>query len=232
MRRPAAGRKGRARPRRPLDPSRRIGVLISGRGSNLLALLDRIADGSLRAEVAVVICNEPKAPGIAAARRRGVQVVVIDHRDTPSREEHDRRMATELERLQVALVCLAGYMRLLSPWFTGRFRGRILNIHPSLLPAFPGTGAQEQAIEHGVRFSGCTVHYVDEDLDAGPIVLQAPVEVLDRDTATSLAARILAEEHRLYARAIGLHLDGRLRLRGRRVIGAGRPLSARGRRRG
>lgn len=230
--RPAPPRRPRVRSRRPLDPSRRIGVLISGRGSNLLAILDRIADGRLQAEVAVVVCNEPKAEGIAAARRRGAEVVVVNHRDSPSREEHDRRMAAELERRQVALVCLAGYMLLLSPWFTERFRGRILNIHPSLLPAFPGTGAQQQALEHGVRVSGCTVHYVDEELDAGPIVLQAPVEVRDSDTSATLSARILEEEHRLYALAIGLHLDGRLQIRGRRVYGAGRAPSARGRRRG
>jgi phosphoribosylglycinamide formyltransferase-1 len=218
--------------RRPkAGSSRRIGVLISGRGSNLLAILDRIRTGALRAEVAVVVCNVPGAAGIAAARRRGVEVVAIDHRDSATREAHDRRMASELESHGVALVCLAGYMRLLSPWFIARFRGRILNIHPSLLPAFPGTGAQAAALLHGVRVSGCTVHYVDEDLDAGPIVLQAPVEVRDDDTPDRLAARILVQEHRLYSRAIALHLDGRLRIRGRRVIGAGRAPSTGGRRR-
>jgi phosphoribosylglycinamide formyltransferase-1 len=215
-----------------VDPSRRLGVLISGRGSNLLAILDRIRSGALRAEVAVVLCNEPRAAGIAAARRRGVEVVVIDHRASPTREEHDACMAGELERHGVALVCLAGYMRLLSPWFIRRFAGRILNIHPSLLPAFPGTGAQAAALQHGVRVSGCTVHYVNEDLDAGPIILQIPVEVRDGDTAESLAARILKEEHRLYSRAIALHLDGRLRIEGRRVSVTGRAASARGRRRG
>ena len=220
------------RPRRPLDPWRRLGVLISGRGSNLLAILDRIRSGALRAEVAVVLCNEPRAAGIAAARRRGVEVVVIDHRASPTREEHDARMAEDLERRGVALVCLAGYMRLLSPWFIRRFAGRILNIHPSLLPAFPGTGAQAAALRHGVRVSGCTVHYVNEELDAGPIILQAPVAVRDGDTAESLAARILKEEHRLYGRAIALHLDGRLRIEGRRVSVTGRAASARGRRRG
>ena len=230
-RRPARPRPGAepVRPRESGDPARRIGVLISGRGSNLLAILDRIRSGALRAEVAVVVCNVPEAAGIAAARRRGAEVVVIDHRDSATREAHDRRMAAELEGRGVALVCLAGYMRLLSPWFIARFRGRILNIHPSLLPAFPGTGVQAAALEHGVRVSGCTVHYVDEELDAGPIVLQAPVEVRDEDTAESLAARILAEEHRLYSRAISLHLDGRLSIRGRRVIGAGRAPSAGGR---
>ena len=225
-------RPPQARPvaaRRPLDPARRIGVLISGRGSNLLAILDRIRARTLRAEVAVVVCNEPGAEGIAAARRRGVEVVVIDHRTSATREEHDRRMAEILEAHGVALVCLAGYMLLLSPWFIRRFPGRVLNIHPSLLPAFPGRGVQAAALEHGVRISGCTVHYVNEDLDAGPIILQAPVEVRDDDTPESLAARILVEEHRLYSRAIALHLDGRLRIQGRRVSGAGRAMSARGR---
>lgn len=231
---PATRRPRRApagRSRRALDPSRRLGVLISGRGSNLLAILDRIRSRALRAEVAVVLCNEPGAAGIAAARRRGVEVVVIDHRASPTREEHDAAMAEALERRGVALVCLAGYMRLLSPWFIRRFAGRILNIHPSLLPAFPGTGAQAAALRHGVRVSGCTVHYVNEELDAGPILLQVPVEVRDGDTAESLAARILKEEHRLYSRAIALHLDGRLRIEGRRVSVTGRAASARGRRR-
>jgi phosphoribosylglycinamide formyltransferase-1 len=218
--RPARPRPGAdpSRPRGSADPARRIGVLISGRGSNLLAILDHIRQGALRAEVAVVVCNVPDAAGIAAARRHGAEVVVIDHRDSATREAHDRRMAAELERRGVALVCLAGYMRLLSPWFIARF-----------LPAFPGTGVQAAALEHGVRVSGCTVHYVDEELDAGPIILQAPVEVRDEDTAESLAARILVEEHRLYSRAIGLHLDGRLSIRGRRVIGAGRAPSTGGR---
>lgn len=231
---PATRRPRRApagRSRRALDPSRRLGVLISGRGSNLLAILDRIRSRALRAEVAVVLCNEPGAAGIAAARRRGIEVVVIDHRASPTREEHDAAMAEALERRGVALVCLAGYMRLLSPWFIRRFAGRILNIHPSLLPAFPGTGAQAAALRHGVRVSGCTVHYVNEELDAGPILLQVPVEVRDGDTAESLAARILKEEHRLYSRAIALHLDGRLRIEGRRVSVTGRAASARGRRR-
>jgi phosphoribosylglycinamide formyltransferase-1 len=228
-RRPRRAPAGRSR--RALDPSRRLGVLISGRGSNLLAILDRIRSRALRAEVAVVLCNEPGGARSAAARRRGIEVVVIDHRASPTREEHDAAMAEALERRGVALVCLAGYMRLLSPWFIRRFAGRILNIHPSLLPAFPGTGAQAAALRHGVRVSGCTVHYVNEELDAGPILLQVPVEVKDGDTAESLAARILKEEHRLYSRAIALHLDGRLRIEGRRVSVTGRAASARGRRR-
>jgi phosphoribosylglycinamide formyltransferase-1 len=200
-----------------------IGVLISGRGSNLMAILDRIASGRLEARVAVVVSNEPRAPGLAAARERGCDVVVVDHRASPDRETHDRRMAAELERRGVRLVCLAGYMRLLSPWFVRRFAGRVLNIHPSLLPAFPGTGAQRQALEHGVRFSGCSVHFVDEGLDSGPIVMQTPVPVLDGDTPETLSARILEAEHDLYSRAIALFFSGRLQIVGRRVHGAGDP---------
>jgi phosphoribosylglycinamide formyltransferase-1 len=198
----------------------RIGVLISGRGSNLMAILDHIERGDLDAHVAVVVSNEPAAAGAAAARVRGVDVVIVDHRQSPTREEHDRRMAAELESRGVALVCLAGYMRLLSPWFVRRFAGRILNIHPSLLPAFPGVGVQKAALDHGVRWSGCTVHFVDEGLDSGPIVAQEPVPVAEDDTPESLAARILDEEHRLYSRAIALFFSGRLRVEGRRVRGA------------
>ena len=203
--------------------SNRIGVLISGRGSNLLAILDQIDRGDLDAEVALVVSNEPAAAGAAAARARGVDVVIVDHHASPTREEHDRRMAAELESRGVALVCLAGYMRLLSPWFVRRFAGRILNIHPSLLPAFPGVGVQKAALDHGVRWSGCTVHFVDEGLDSGPIVMQQPVPVAEDDTPESLAARILDEEHRLYSRAIALFFSGRLRFEGRRVFGADDP---------
>ena len=207
----------------PAPSSNLIGVLISGRGSNLMAILDRITSGALDAHVAVVLCDEPRARGIEAARGRGCDVVVLDHRDSATREEHDRLMADALEERGVALVCLAGYMRLLSPWFVRRFSGRILNIHPSLLPAFPGLGVQKAALVHGVRWSGCTVHFVDEGLDSGPILLQTPVPVLDDDTVESLTARILAEEHRLYSRAIALFFSGRLKRDGRRVLGAGDP---------
>jgi phosphoribosylglycinamide formyltransferase-1 len=196
-----------------------IGVLISGRGSNLQAILDRIDAGDLPARIAVVLCNEPLAAGVAMARARGCEVVIVDHRDSADREAHDRRMAEELERRSVRLVCLAGYMRLLSPWFVRRFAGRILNIHPSLLPAFPGTDVQRRTLERGVRWTGCTVHLVDEGLDSGPIVLQQPVPVRDEDTADTLAARILEQEHQLYARAIALFFSGRLRIVGRRVLG-------------
>jgi len=198
-----------------------IGVLISGRGSNLKAILDRIAAGDLEARVALVISNEPAAPGLRVARGRGVPTLVVDHRLRPDREAHDRAMAEALEAKGVRLVCLAGYMRLLSPWFVERFGGRILNVHPSLLPAFPGLDPQRQAIETGVKISGCTVHFTDERVDSGPIVLQEAVPVLDDDTPESLAARILEKEHLVYSRAIALFFSGRLRIAGRRVLGTG-----------
>jgi phosphoribosylglycinamide formyltransferase-1 len=187
----------------------RLGILISGRGSNMQAILDRIARGRLDARVALVISNKADAPGLTLARRRGVKTVVIDHRQSASREAHDRRMAAALEAEGVRLVCLAGYMLLLSPWFVRRFAGAILNIHPSLLPAFPGIEAQRQALEHGVKVTGCTVHFVNEDLDAGPIIAQEAVRVRDDDTPATLAARILKKEHRLYGEAITLALSGR-----------------------
>ena len=193
-------------------------MLISGRGSNLMAIADRIDSGRLGAAIAVVVSDVPDAPGIAAARARGLDVEVVEARAHPSREAHDRTVAAALEAKGVDLVCLAGYMRLLSPWFVERFRGRVLNIHPSLLPAFPGVDVQRKALEYGVRVSGCTVHFVDEGLDSGPIILQAAVEVRDDDTPAALAARILEQEHRLYSEAIALCLDGRLRIEGRRVF--------------
>jgi len=209
-----------------MPSANRIGVLISGRGSNLVAILDHIDRGELDASVSVVISNEPEAIGVPVARARGVEAVVIDHRASKSREEHDRRMAEVLEARQVGLVCLAGYMRLLSPWFVRRLQGRILNVHPSLLPSFPGTGVQRAALERGVKVSGCTVHFVDEGIDSGPIVLQEPVPVLDADTPETLAARILEREHRIYSRAIGLFFSGRLRFSGLRVLGTDDPSPA------
>ena len=197
---------------------KRIGILISGRGSNMLALADAVRDGLIpNAEIALVISNVAEAGGLAKAAERGITIVVLDHRGKP-REEHDRAMAEHLRRANVDLVCLAGYMRLLSPWFITEFEHRVLNIHPSLLPAFPGLHAQRQALEHGVKFSGCTVHLVDEHLDHGPIVKQAVVPVLPDDTEESLSARILAEEHRSYAEAVALILSGKFRIEGRRVI--------------
>lgn len=197
---------------------KRLGILLSGRGSNFVAIVDSIAAGRLEAEIAVVIANRADAPGIAAARQRGLNVVMLPSRGV-GREEYDARLAAALEKNQVDLICLAGYMRLLSASFIRRYPLRILNIHPSLLPAFPGLDVQQKAIEHGVKVSGCTVHFVDEGLDSGPIIKQAAVPVLDDDTAETLAARILKEEHRIYSEAIALVLSGKYRIEGRRVLG-------------
>ncbi|QQS46012.1 MAG: phosphoribosylglycinamide formyltransferase [Acidobacteriota bacterium] len=197
---------------------KRIGVLISGRGSNMIALVDAVADGRIPdAEIAVVISNVADAPGLEAARHRGIETFHHSHRGC-SREEHDRAMTAELRRRQVDLVCLAGYMRLLSHWFIREFENRILNIHPSLLPSFPGLDAQKQALDYGVRFSGCTVHLVDEQLDHGPIVKQAIVPVFDDDTVDSLSVRILQEEHRIYAEAVAMLLNDNFQINGRRIV--------------
>lgn len=197
-----------------------IGVLISGRGSNMLAILDAIEDGRIPARVGCVISNVPDAPGLERARERGIHAIALDHRGF-TREAHDRRMHAELVDRGVELVCLAGYMRLLSPFFIRSFPNRILNIHPSLLPAFPGLAAQRQALDYGVKVAGCTVHVVDEELDHGPIVLQRTVEVLETDTEASLSARILAEEHAAYPEAVGLFAAGLVRIVGRSVLRAG-----------
>ena len=197
--------------------SGRLGVLLSGRGSNLMAIADAIAEGRLNAEIAVVISNRADAGGIVLARERGLPAMCLPSRGT-DREEYDRELIRELCDARVDLVCLAGYMRILSGKFIRTFAGRILNIHPSLLPAFAGLDAQHQALEHGVKFSGCTVHFVDEGLDSGPILKQAVVRVLDEDTSDTLAAKILNEEHRIYPEAIALVLSGQYRIEGRRVI--------------
>ncbi len=198
--------------------AKRIGVLLSGRGSNFMALADSIAAERIPdAEIALVISNREGAPGLAAAAERGVSARVIPSKGI-EREAYDRTVVAALDDARVDLVCLAGFMRLLSPYFVSAFRGRILNIHPSLLPAFPGFEAQRQALEYGVKFSGCTVHFVDENLDAGPIVLQAVVPVEAEDTTETLSARILAEEHRIYAEAVELVLSGRFRVEDRRVL--------------
>ncbi|MFM8394561.1 MAG: phosphoribosylglycinamide formyltransferase [Acidobacteriota bacterium] len=197
---------------------KRLGIIISGRGSNMVALAEAVVNGTIPdAEVAVVISNLPEAAGLDHARERGIETFVHSHRGV-SREEHDRQMAAELRRRGVDLVCLAGYMRLLSPWFIGEFENRILNIHPSLLPAFTGLDAQRQAFDYGVRFTGCTVHLVDSQLDHGPIIRQAVVPVLPNDNVESLAARILAAEHRLYPEAVAMILSGNYRIEGRRVL--------------
>jgi phosphoribosylglycinamide formyltransferase-1 len=196
---------------------KRLGILLSGRGSNFEAIAFNITARRLDARIAVVISNRADARGLEKARARGIPAVCIPSRGVP-REEYDGRLVTELKRHEVDLVCLAGYMRLLSPAFIREFPMRVLNIHPSLLPSFPGLDAQEQALKHGVKVSGCTVHFVDEDLDAGPIILQAAVPVADDDTAETLAARILREEHRIYSEAIALVASGKFRVEGRRLV--------------
>ena len=196
---------------------KRIGILLSGRGSNFEAIADNIATGSLEAEIAIVISNRPEARGLEIARARNLPAICIPSKGVP-REEYDLQVIAELKRRKVDLVCLAGFMRLLSAEFCRAFPMQILNIHPSLLPAFPGLDAQQQALHHGVKISGCTVHFVDEQLDHGPIVLQAAVPVLDGDTPESLSSRILAEEHRVYSQAIALVLSNRWRVQGRRVV--------------
>src|SRR5580704_5200118 len=197
---------------------KRISVLLSGRGSNFEALADSIASGRLpNAEIALVLSNREGAPGIESARARGIESRVIPSKGL-EREAYDKQVVAALREKTVDLVCLAGFMRLLSSYFVAAFPKRILNIHPSLLPAFPGLEAQRQALEHGVKFSGCTVHFVDEHLDAGPIVLQAVVPIEDGDTAATLSERILAEEHRIYPQAVRIVLGGHYRIDGRRVL--------------
>jgi len=195
----------------------RLGILISGRGSNFEAIADNVAAGAIPAEIAVVISNRAAARGLEVARQRGLNAVVIPSKGL-DREVYDRMLLEELARHGVDLVCLAGFMRLLSGTFIRAYPNRILNIHPSLLPAFPGLDAQHQALEHGVKITGCTVHFVDEYLDAGPIVLQAAVPVLNDDTVETLSARILKEEHRIYSEAIRIVLAGNYAIEGRRVI--------------
>jgi phosphoribosylglycinamide formyltransferase 1 len=196
---------------------KKIGVLVSGRGSNLQALIDAARRGELGGEVAVVVSNVEGALGLERARQAGIPAVFRDHRGK-KREAFDAEIVEILQAHHVDLVCLAGFMRLLSPVFVRAFPGRVVNIHPALLPAFPGLEAQRQAWEHGANVSGATVHLVDEGLDSGPIVAQEAVPVLSRDTPDTLAARILEAEHRLYPRAVRLLLDGRCRVEGRRVI--------------
>ncbi|HUX66964.1 MAG TPA: phosphoribosylglycinamide formyltransferase [Terriglobales bacterium] len=197
----------------------KLGILISGRGSNLQAIAAAIAAGALPAEIALVLSNRPQAPGLAWAQARGLPTCALPSAGR-EREEYDRAVVARLRAAGVELVCLAGYMRLLSGYFVAAFPQRILNIHPSLLPAFPGLDAQQQAIDYGVKYSGCTVHFVDDTLDGGPILLQAVVAVRDGDDAAALGARILAEEHRLYPAAIRLVAEGGYRLQGRRVLAA------------
>jgi phosphoribosylglycinamide formyltransferase-1 len=197
---------------------KRMGVLLSGRGSNFEALADSVAAGRIpNAEIGLVLSNREGATGVEKARARGIDTCVIPSKGL-EREAYDKLAVAALREKQVELVCLAGYMRLLSPYFVAAFPNRILNIHPSLLPAFPGLEAQRQALEHGAKFSGCTVHFVDENLDAGPIVLQAVVPIADGDTEQTLSAKILREEHRIYSEAVRIILEERYRLEGRRVL--------------
>ncbi len=197
--------------------SRRLGILLSGRGSNFVAIADAIAAGKLDAEIAVVLSNREDAPGLERARERGVPALALPSKGL-DRQAFDQRLIEELQRHEVDLVCLAGYMRLLGLGFVLQFSNQIVNIHPSLLPAFPGLDAQHQALDHSVKVAGCTAHFVDQGLDSGPIIRQAAVPVLDGDTYETLSARILKEEHRIYSEAIGVVLSGRYRISGRRVI--------------
>lgn len=200
-----------------MAPLKKIGILLSGRGSNFDAIADAIAARRLPAEIAIVISNKAEAPGFESAMRRGLTALFILSKGL-TREQHDAEVISQLKHAQVDLVCLAGYMRLLSPEFVRAFPNRILNIHPSLLPAFPGLDAQKQALDYGAKISGCTVHFVDEHLDHGPIILQKSVPVLDTDDEHSLAARILEQEHIAYSEAIGLVLSGEIEIQGRKVV--------------
>lgn len=196
---------------------KRLGILISGRGSNFEAIANNVVTGELDAEIAVVISNRAHARGLETALARGLNAVCLPSKGL-DREVYDRMLAAELHRHRVDLVCLAGFMRLLSASFVREFPDRILNIHPSLLPSFPGLDAQHQALAHGVKITGCTVHFVDENLDAGPIVIQAAVPILDLDTEETLSARILEQEHRIYSEAIRIVTAGKYRVDGRRVL--------------
>jgi phosphoribosylglycinamide formyltransferase-1 len=195
-----------------------LGILLSGRGSNFVAIADSVAAGRIPdAHIAVVISNRADAPGHETARHRGLNALVVPSKGKP-REEHDREVVSALLDNKVDLICLAGYMRLLSPWFVRQFPGKILNIHPSLLPAFPGLEAQQQALAYGVKVTGCTVHFVDEELDHGAIIVQKIVPVLDADDERTLAARILEQEHLAYSEAIRIVLEGKYKIAGRRIV--------------
>lgn len=200
-----------------------IAVLVSGSGSNLQAIIDASERGEIPCRIGLVISNKADAYGLVRARKHGIPTEVVSHKDFGSREEFDARLVEIIRKSGAELVCLAGFMRVLTPVFVRAFPNRILNIHPALLPSFPGTHGPQQAFDYGVRFSGCTVHFLDEGVDTGPIVVQAVVPVYDDDTADTLAARILVQEHRIYPMAIRLHFQGRLRIEGRRVLVDGVP---------
>jgi len=196
----------------------RIMVLLSGRGSNFMAIADAVSAGKIDAEIALVFSNKEAAPGLAAARDRGLQTLSLSPKAYPDKVSYDEAIIREAESRDIDLICLAGYMKVLTPEFCRANKNRILNIHPALLPSFPGLHVQQQAIDWGVRFSGCTVHFVAAEVDMGAIVLQAVVPVLQDDTAETLADRILVEEHKIYPEAVRLYFEGRLEIRGRRVF--------------
>jgi phosphoribosylglycinamide formyltransferase-1 len=196
----------------------RVMVLLSGRGSNFMAIADAAAAGKINADIALVFSNKEEAPGLAAARERGLPTLALSPKAFPDKLSYDQAIIREAESRNIDLICLAGYMKVLTPEFCNAFQNRILNIHPALLPSFPGLHVQQQAIDWGVRFSGCTVHFVSAEVDMGAIVLQAVVPVLSDDTAETLAARILVEEHKVYPEAVRLYFEGRLEVRGRRVV--------------
>lgn len=195
-----------------------LGILISGRGSNMVALVEAARDGRLSADIRIVVSNRPDAPGLQKAQELGVPTLALDHRAFPSRESFDQALADELEARGVVFVALAGFMRVLTPVFLRRFPNRVLNIHPALLPSFPGVHAQRQALEYGVKITGCTVHFVDEGVDTGPIVAQVAVPVFDDDTEETLSARILEQEHRVYPMALEAVITRQVRIEGRRVL--------------
>lgn len=200
----------------------RIGILVSGRGSNLQAIIDNIVSGALSAELAVVISDQPHAYALERAKKHNIPAVHLSAKGFKGkREDYDAAIVKELQRWNVELVCLAGFMRIITKTLIAAFPNRIMNIHPALLPAFPGLHVQKAAIEHGVKFSGCTVHFVDEGMDTGPIIIQAVVLMLDNDTEDSLSSRILQQEHKIYSRAIQLYAEGRLKVEGRRVLVSG-----------
>jgi phosphoribosylglycinamide formyltransferase-1 len=196
----------------------RLAVFLSGRGSNFMAIREAVERGAIDADIGLVLSNKADAPGLLQARAWGLETVFLDPKLFASREDYDRAIVGEVERRAIDLICLAGYMKLLTPGLCDAFKYRIVNIHPALLPAFPGLHVQQKAIEWGVRFSGCTVHFVAAEVDMGPIILQAAVPVLQDDTEDTLAARILVEEHKIYPAAVGLYFQGRLEVRGRRVF--------------
>jgi phosphoribosylglycinamide formyltransferase-1 len=195
----------------------KIGVLVSGRGSNLQALIDAVSSKKIKAEISVVISNVPGVAALERAKKNGIKAVVIDGREHSDKSSYEKQIIRTLEENQVGLVCLAGYMKLLSPELVKHFSGRVMNIHPALLPAFPGLHVQRKALEYGVKISGCTVHFVDEGCDTGPIIIQAAVPVLDDDTEETLSARILEQEHRIYPEAVRLFAEGKLKVEGRSV---------------